>query len=294
VSIPENQLETWAKQGAVATSASTYASIKTVLESPHAPYSKKDFETFLQGSYANDTNVYSESDVDIVIKLNSTFYKDLSNLTEVEKSAYQKDMSPASYSYEQYKSDVAAWLARNYKGVEAGKKAIFVPADGARRDADVLPAAQYRRYYSYKNAYDNRYAEGICFFVDGVIVDNFPKQHKANCTAKHQRTGGRFKRIVRVFKNMRNRMVDLGYLDDGVAPSYFLEGMLYNVPDDLFGNSIQDSVVDAFNWVQDTEKSKLTCANELHWLIRDGKRTSWNAAGYAAYATSFKKFWDEW
>jgi hypothetical protein len=58
--IPEEQFDTWAKQGAVTGSKNTYATIKRVLEDPNAPYASRSFEVFLQGSYGNDTNVFAE------------------------------------------------------------------------------------------------------------------------------------------------------------------------------------------------------------------------------------------
>ena len=38
---------------------------------------------------------------------------------------------------------------------------------------------------------------------------------------------------------MRNRLIRDGKLKSGVAPSYFIEGMLYNVPADQFVRSRQ-------------------------------------------------------
>jgi hypothetical protein len=80
--IPESQLGTWSHQGSVTQSKDTYTTIKRALEAPEVPYAGRSFESFLQGSYGNDTNVYADSDVDIVMKLNSTFYKDLSRQRE--------------------------------------------------------------------------------------------------------------------------------------------------------------------------------------------------------------------
>ena len=42
-----------------------------------SPYYPKDFKIFLQGSYKNDTNVYGDSDVDVVIRLDEIYYTDL-------------------------------------------------------------------------------------------------------------------------------------------------------------------------------------------------------------------------
>jgi hypothetical protein len=146
--------------------------------------------------------------------------------------------------------------------VKPGKKAIFIPAGGDRRDCDVLPATQYRYYYRFNSMADELYAEGICFWVtDGTQIVNFPKQHAANCTAKHQGTTQRFKPTIRVFKNMRNYLVDSNKLSDGIAPSYFIEGLLHNVPNDKFVASHDDTFVAVFNYLAQTDRSDFKCAN---------------------------------
>ena len=77
MAIPETQLDTWAHQGAIQGSSDTYQSVKKVLEDSSTPYAKKNFSVFLQGSYGNDTNIYAESDVDVVINLSDCFQSDL-------------------------------------------------------------------------------------------------------------------------------------------------------------------------------------------------------------------------
>ena len=62
-----------------------------------------------------------------------------------------------------------------------------------------------------------------------------------NCTTKHQQTQNSFKPNVRVLKNMRNAMVNDHCLADGVAPSYFLEGMVWNIPSQNFTWSYQQT-----------------------------------------------------
>ena len=41
-------------------------------------------------------------------------------------------------------------------------------------------------------------------------------------TAKHQVTNKSLKPTVRIYKNMRNRMVEKGIIKSGAAPSYFM------------------------------------------------------------------------
>ncbi len=70
MAIAEKQLETWAKQGPTGQFTDTYQSVRGNLLDGSAPYPVKDVEIFLQGSYGNDTNVFADSDVDIVLKHN--------------------------------------------------------------------------------------------------------------------------------------------------------------------------------------------------------------------------------
>jgi hypothetical protein len=153
--ISEHQLDTWAKQGTVAQSQATYATVRAALEAADAPYFTRNHTIFLQGSYGNDTNIYADSDVDVVIRLDGTFYKDVSRLPPGDRAAYDAHFDPATYSYSEFKRDVAAQLTRRFgSAVKPGSKAIFVEGIGSRRDADVLPAAQWRSYTRFKSWFD--------------------------------------------------------------------------------------------------------------------------------------------
>ena len=79
MAIPASQLETWSHQGSITQSSTTYNTVKSVLETSDTPYTTKSYSVFLQGSYGNHTNIFAESDVDIVIKLDDCWQSDLSN-----------------------------------------------------------------------------------------------------------------------------------------------------------------------------------------------------------------------
>lgn len=296
MAIPESQLKTWSAQGSVVQSAATYETIKSALNDVGAPYHTRDFSIFLQGSYGNDTNVYRDSDVDIVICLDQTYYSDTNSLTEGAKSAFEKGLSPATYGYDQFRKEVIEWLTKRFgSDVKPGSKAVLVRGNGTRRDADVLVCAKHRRYRTGSTGTDYLYDEGICFWTNsGIQIVNFPKQHSVNCTTKHQATNSWFKYLVRVYKNMRNRMVEDGKLAGGVAPSYFIEGMLWNVPASKFGTSYQDSWVNSFNWILQADKTQLACANNLHWLVRDNTNVCWSTEDFDAYIAAAKNYWNNW
>lgn len=295
--IPENQLETWSHQGSIAQSSATYNSIRNVLVAAETPYAGRSLEVFLQGSYGNATNIYAESDVDIVIRLDDTFHSDLERLTHEEKTAQQGAFEDATYTHTNFKRDVMSVLTRQYgRAVKEGDKAIKIEANGSRRKSDVIVATQFRRYWSFRSTVDSTYTEGICFFnAAGERITNYPKLHAAHLTAKHKNTVNRLKPLARVFKNMRSLMVDGGLIEPGTAPSYYLEGLLYNVPDRLFATRIGDSVVNVLNWyLQEAAKDDLLCANEQFYLLRDGFHTCWSPVDCNAFIAAAVQLWNEW
>ena len=296
MAIPEAQLETWSGQGAIAQSSTTYNSIKNVLEANGTPYSDKKFEVFLQGSYGNSTNIYSESDVDIVIKLNDCFHHDLTRLPPAQQTAFKSTHNNATYTHSHFKTDVLNVLIEQYGvDVDPGEKAIAITASGNRRKADVISATNFRRYHKFLSFSDQDYVEGISFYTgSGARIDNYPKQHSANLTKKHQNTNQWFKPMARILKNLRSRLVTEGMLETGIAPSYYLEGLLYNVPNDKFGKSYADTFVNAISWILESERSKLICANEQYYLLRPELSVTWRTEKLEAFLASAVDLWNQW
>ena len=102
--IPEADLIMMAQIGAQKTSKDTYATVKLALESPDAGYAGKNYNVFLQGSYGNDTNIYKESDVDVVIRLDSIFTYDINNLPPDQKLSFQAAHPAATYTHAQFRA----------------------------------------------------------------------------------------------------------------------------------------------------------------------------------------------
>jgi hypothetical protein len=296
MAIPESQLDTWSHQGSIAQSSSTYATIKRALEASDTKYAGKSYEVFLQGSYGNDTNIYAESDVDVVIRLDSVYHYDIDDLKPEELARFNAALIPGTYPYAGYKADVIAALIKSFGAadVKPDTKAVKIKANSSRRSADVVVATEFLRYSSYPWTGGEQCDRGICFFTSsGDRIVNYPKQHSENCTAKHQATNGWFKPIVRILKNMRSRLVDDGSIDHGIAPSYFLEGLLYNVPNDKFGGSYGDTMVAGLNWILEADRSKFLCANEQYYLVRDTAVT-WPGANCDRFLNAVTKMWNAW
>jgi hypothetical protein len=188
---------------------------------------------------------------------------------------------------------VAALVNSFAPDVVIGNKSVKVKADGNRRNVDVVVATQFRRYYSASSGL--QYVLGICFFTpSGVRIVNYPKQHSTNCTSKHQGTKEFFKPMVRILKNMRSKLLDDKVIKPGSAPSYFLEGLLYNVPKDKFGSSYNDTFVAAINWLLEAKQEDLVCANEQYYLVRDSTTNCWPIADYEGFLSAVVALWNDW
>jgi len=293
--IPEQQLETWATPGAQVTSEGTVTTIENVLKHKDAPYLSRRPHVFVQGSWGNDTNVWAESDVDIVCRVDSIFYHDLSALPLTDQEAVKKTFGNTDYNLEKFRAEVTGWLASNFgSDYSPGNRAVEIAARGNRRKADVLISAMFKRYYN-AGLMGPQVAEGVKFLTNsGEWIVNYPTLHAANLTAKDNNTYQRLKPTIRIFKNMRNRMVEYGLIEQGRAPSYFIEGLLYNVPNEGFWASRTDTMIACVNWLVARERSTFTCANRQHPLLADSCPTSWKPADCTAFLNAVVNFWNNW
>ncbi len=294
--IPETQLETWSKVGSQTQSKDTYATIRNALDDKNAPYAGS-IEIFLQGSYGNDTNVYGkDSDVDIVMLCDRAYFRDLSRLMAPEKATYAAAEGTASYPFATFKADVIQILKKKF-GADvdtSSKKAVKIKANGNRRSADVLICQEFRRYSKYTGSRDD-YTVGVGFLTtDGTLIENYPKFHSATLTAKHQVTNQLLKPTIRVFKNIRNRLIDDKKLQSGVAPSYYFEGLLWNAPNGSFGTSYNATVFNCLKWMYEVDESTLVCANAMFPLLGDNSPVKWSTANFRTFRSQAISLWNDW
>jgi hypothetical protein len=283
MAIPESQLETWRHQGAVTTAKATGDSIRNALNTYRDWPEGIDFEVYLQGSYKNNTNIRGDSDVDVVAQLNSTFY---SNLSENQKRSL--GITPASYGWSNFRTNVLKAL-KNYYGqsqITEGNKSIKIRANSGRLPADVIVCCQYRNYKTV-NSYD--YVEGMCFWTknEDRQVINYPKVHYDNGVSKHQSSSQWYKPVVRLFKNSR------GSISGDATPSYFLECMLYNVPNSKFGTSYQDTFYSIINWLNEIDISNFSCQNGQLELF-GARPEQWNTGQAKQFISNLISLWNNW
>lgn len=300
VGIPESQLEAWAGQGAVTTATSTYHSVNKALRAVESsPVRYKDVDVYLQGSYRNDTNIRGDSDIDVVVELNSTFSGNLAELSAYEAELYKGAYPNATYLWEHFRADVLKAL-RVYFGhanVTEGNKCLKIVGGSGRLPADVIVCQEHREYRRFYGVNDQAFVEGIKFWTrkDGREVVNFPKPHYENGVGKNSagRTGGAYKPTVRMFKNARTHMSKRDLIAADLAPSYFLECLLYNVPDWAFLGSRSDAFFNVLRWLYSTDLSSFYCQNGQTLLFGPASE-QWNTADASRLVGALTALWNGW
>jgi hypothetical protein len=97
--------------------------------------------------------------------------------------------------------------------------------------------------------------------------------------------------MVRIMKNMRSRLVDDGKIGRDTAPSYYIEGMIWNVPDENFGSSYEGTFCKCMNWIVKTDRTKLKCAHGQHALLGTSN-VQWPAAKCDEFLLAIISLWE--
>jgi len=217
--------------------------------------STKSTEVFGQGSYANNTNVRLNSDIDINVRYTGGFYFDLPK----GKSREDFDLnSPSKYSLEEFKNDIYAAVVRKFDAdsVRRKNKCITVLSNSYRVEIDVVPTWNYRRYKG-----SGGYVLGAKLKADsGEDVVNYPKQHMENGKQKNSETSRTFKRLTRIYRKLRYKMIEDGFPVSNSITSFLLECLVWNVPNSIFNangtwqDRLKESIVHLYEHTEDEDK----------------------------------------
>ena len=249
--------------------ASTEAQIREAL-GDYEPLNGRPYRVYVKGSYANNTNVRLNYDVDIAVEYYGYFYSDLCfELEGQDKSVVGIVDSDDPYTRAEFKADILAALKAAFgeSAVEPGRIAYRVRERRTTLPSDVVPCWEYRRYDGIKNGAPVEFIGSRVFPSTGGWKDNFPKIQMDEGIAKNNATGRRYKRSVRALKKLQTKMVSEGVLD-AELPSYFTESLVYNVSNGAFGHAtyladMREVLAQIFN-------STSTTGNHAEWTHAHG------------------------
>lgn len=244
-----------------------------------------DVEVFGQGSYANDTNVKLESDVDINVCSTAYFFTEYGAENLSDKTfGYES----GNHSYSDFKEKVRKALETEFgkDNVKDKNKCFSVVENSNRVKADVVPTYELRRH---DDATSSHVIKGVRYIAkDGSRVTNYPKQHIDNGKRKNANTLKRFKRVVRIFKKVRYKMIDEGIQVSPNITSFLLECLVWNVPDYIFNvyDTWTDCVKESIRHIYQKTKNEESCkewgeVSELLYLFKGNRK--WSVSDVNAY-----------
>jgi len=208
----------------------------------YEPLQGKLYRVYAKGSYANNTNVRLNYDMDIAVEYYGHFYFDFLFSAAESTPSDAGIIVPSSDTYTDaaFKADVLAALEQAFgkSAIAAGKIAYRVREKKTTLPADVVPCWEYRRYDQVINGVPVYKPGSRVYPSSGGYRDNFPELQRERGIAKNHpdRTGRRYKRMVRALKKLQTKLVADGPLDTEL-PSYFTECLVFNVPDSAFGHA---------------------------------------------------------
>ena len=233
-------------------------------------------EVFAQGSYANDTNVRLDSDIDINVMYKGFFLYDLPKNTTKEQ--FEIKDSAVDYTFRDFKSDVENALANKFgrNNVKRKDKCLNIIGNTYRVQTDVVPTFEYKRFYL-----NNTYCSGTVFYPDSNLnsrIINFPKQHITNGKEKNKSTQRLFKRLTRLHKKLRYKMIEEKARVNNNITSFLLESLVYNIPENTINNceSWVELLAESIVFIHNKDKEKWLEVSELLYLFHDGRKWSIN------------------
>ncbi|MFE6055383.1 hypothetical protein ACFQ6N_31920 [Kitasatospora sp. NPDC056446] len=195
----------------------------------HPPFANLGLIVEPKGSWANNTNVSSDSDMDIKVEFTQRVFRGNVGGMEFWQLALQKGSYTGSWTPEVFRSELRIALKSASDRVDASHNvAFYVPSvPGSRPDTDVVPCFTYQ----YEPVFGPPSRGTVVFTQDGKHIVNWSQQQLENGRAKNNRTGRGYKFAVRALKSVENDLAAMGAIKE--LPSYFMECLIYNVPDDV-------------------------------------------------------------
>ncbi len=244
-----------------------------------------ELDVYLQGSYKNNTNVTKTSDVDLVVQLKTIWSANKESLSADQLAKYNATYSDVSYTFEDFNHSIlqAVQVYFGMGNVTNANKCIKIKEHGKYCNADITSSFSFRHYGTFENADKQVYKEGMYFIAnDGKFIRNFPKLHYEALVKKSEATNGTFKETVRMFKNIRDDLTDRRMLYPNAAKSYFIENLLYFLPDSCFVGTrkmVFEQIMSLLAQLSDLNMIRgFKCANgvdqlfgENNWQYHDAK-----------------------
>ena len=247
----ENEFSQWSRPPGKTEGERCESAIRAIRNAISKSDKLKDrrLAVFPHGSYRNRVNVRQDSDVDVGVLCDETFFHHLPHGT----TAATFRITPATYHYAEFKGELLEALAAHFGSgaVRRGNKAIDVRENTYHVEADIVPFFEYRHYST-----DGTYLCGVGLSPDtGPLIHNYPERildswpqvpmHYENGVSKNKTTHRSYKGLVRILKKLRNEMDEALIPAAKSIPGFLIECMVWNAPTECFRGNTWDGKTQA-------------------------------------------------
>lgn len=181
----------------------------------------QEYATLLQGSYKNSTYLHDMNDVDIVAVSKSLTSRQFGSVGSGRGSVtWDEIFGRIENKLNGHRDFKNRWIRDD--------KCIKIKMDV---NIDVVPAVKIH------SPTDDPIS--IYSFKERSERQNWPRSHYSNGARKSEETNGNFKQNVRLFK----QWAKANFGDRKVAPSYYIECLLYHLPSHVFTGTLATDFV---------------------------------------------------
>ncbi|MDR0975452.1 MAG: hypothetical protein LBM01_00640 [Christensenellaceae bacterium] len=248
-----------------------------------------DVDIYLHGSYANKTNIFFQSKIEVIVEVKETSEFNPRTTTREGYDVFANyfiDL-PVKFGVDQFRELLFTAIQNetDNKAHQEATRITIEPHGKLKHIVEVMPA------FSFSFEDDNRQKnEGVLVadYEVGANFATFPKLHQNNGDQKDKRTNGNFKKMVRAFKTlyaMDKREFEVSPND--IARGYFIECLLFNVPDVMFlsHGDLRQTFLKVLNYLNNADLTNFVCQN-LVWSLWGETNEFWTIEHARKYIRS--------
>lgn len=240
-------------------------------------WNSNQIKIYGKGSYANNTNVRRNSDIDIVVERKDSIYWEAMGEFEPVFPPAQQGSYNGPWSFESFHDGVRKALESFYGSStvdSSGNVALHLDETNYTVNADIVPCSSLWTFISPRSYYEGTRLQA----KNGKILDNYPLQQLKNGVTKNNATNHNYKKLVRIVKRMENHMVEEGIQQE--IPSYLIECLVYLCPNSEFNNAhswdnmLKRVLAYLNSFLNSPSADEATEINEIKYLFHPAQK--WN------------------
>ena len=229
------------------------------IESGFVTLNEETTKVFPMGDYTNDTFIDENGELEVVIAssnpqiiyANDVFVNNIKNT----KTKKQQNLVKNDGTFDKIIFDFATQMAEYYDE----KTVVLIVNDGIK----VFCNNEYNFKLLIRFAtFSENDPNAILTFWDPIRKRQYSSDlflYNENMEKKDEETAGNYKKLVRIYKNIRKNILMNKMANNANINKYFIELIIYNIPNNLIMcKDINDAFTNSINYLINCDASKFT------------------------------------